>query len=297
MFIIARESLYAIRTQQAYLRLPGIVTRIATRTVLFTGVPSDHLSSEETIRRIFPSVKTVWLVSDTEELDDLIEDREKCIQKLEAALVKSSKKGNDRKRKNDKKNDREKQEDIVHWVGEQKQPTHRLRPIIGKKVETIDYCQHHISELNTEIEKQQRAHRENRMDHVSAVFIEFSCVEAAEAAFLKTKAGNFTQYSARDIGLRPDAVIWKNLGMGTAQRKIRGVIVVLMICLMILFWGPFTAFVGALSNINSLTNRVPFLGFINAIPGWILGVVTGLLPTILLAVLMILVPVIMRGKW
>jgi len=41
---------------------------------------------------------------------------------------------------------------------------------------------------------------------------------------------------------------------------------------------------------------VPFLAWIDSIPGPILGVVTGLLPTILLAVLMALVPIICRCK-
>lgn len=43
--------------------------------------------------------------------------------------------------------------------------------------------------------------------------------------------------------------------------------------------------------------EVPFLGFINKIPGVILGVVTGLLPSILLSVLMALVPIVCRCKF
>jgi hypothetical protein len=60
---------------------------------------------------------------------------------------------------------------------------------------------------------------------------------------------------------------------------------------MIIFWAIPVAFVGALSNINYLTNKVHFLSFINKIPTVILGLVTGLLPTILLAVLMAVVPI------
>lgn len=43
-----------------------------------------------------------------------------------------------------------------------------------------------------------------------------------------------------------------------------------------------------------MTDKVPFLGFINDIPHVVLGVVTGLLPVILLSVLMSLVPIIMN---
>lgn len=52
--------------------------------------------------------------------------------------------------------------------------------------------------------------------------------------------------------------------------------------------------IGAISNINYLTNKVQFLSFINKIPPVILGVVTGLLPVVALAVLMALVPIICR---
>ena len=51
---------------------------------------------------------------------------------------------------------------------------------------------------------------------------------------------------------------------------------------------------GAITNINYLTNKVAFLSFINKIPKVILGVVTGLLPVVALAVLMALVPIICR---
>jgi hypothetical protein len=55
--------------------------------------------------------------------------------------------------------------------------------------------------------------------------------------------------------------------------------------------------VGSISNINYLTDKVHFLSFINDIPKVILGVVTGLLPAILLSVLMSLVPVVCRCKY
>lgn len=54
------------------------------------------------------------------------------------------------------------------------------------------------------------------------------------------------------------------------------------------------AFVGAVSNINYLTTVAPFLSFINKCPKVILGVITGLLPTIMLAVLMALLPIYLR---
>ena len=66
------------------------------------------------------------------------------------------------------------------------------------------------------------------------------------------------------------------------------------IALLIIFWTIPVAVVGAISNISYLTTKVPFLGFINDIPPFILGVVTGLLPSVMLAVLMAVVPIFCR---
>jgi len=63
---------------------------------------------------------------------------------------------------------------------------------------------------------------------------------------------------------------------------------------MIIFWAVPVAFVGTISNINYLTNKLPWLGWILDIPPVILGVVTGLLPSVLLAVLMALLPIVLR---
>jgi Calcium-dependent channel, 7TM region, putative phosphate len=52
--------------------------------------------------------------------------------------------------------------------------------------------------------------------------------------------------------------------------------------------------VGIISNVNFLTQKVTFLRFIDSIPPVILGVVTGLLPVIMLAVLMALLPIWLR---
>lgn len=60
-----------------------------------------------------------------------------------------------------------------------------------------------------------------------------------------------------------------------------------------IFWSIPVAVIGAISNIDQLTDTVPFLSFIQDIPQVVRGVVTGLLPVILLAILMALVPIIL----
>lgn len=98
----------------------------------------------------------------------------------------------------------------------------------------------------------------------------------------------------RYIGLDPTQVIWSNLRIKWWERIIRYTGTIAFITAMIIFWGIPTAVVGAISNINFLTQKVPFLRFINSVPQFILGVITGFLPALLLSVLMALVPIILR---
>ena len=69
------------------------------------------------------------------------------------------------------------------------------------------------------------------------------------------------------------------------------------VVVMIIFWAIPVAFVGTISNINYLTNKLHWLRWILDIPPAVLGVITGLLPSILLAVLMALLPIILRCRF
>jgi hypothetical protein len=64
---------------------------------------------------------------------------------------------------------------------------------------------------------------------------------------------------------------------------------------MIVFWAIPVAFVGLISNITYLESYT-WLHWLTYIPSWIMGVISGLLPAVMLSILMSLVPVVMRRK-
>ena len=101
----------------------------------------------------------------------------------------------------------------------------------------------------------------------------------------------------RYIGLEPTQVIWSNLRIKWWERLIRYSATIAFVIALIVFWAIPTAVVGTISNINYIVNKVPFLGFIEDVPSWILGVITSLLPTVLMSVLMALLPIILRCKF
>lgn len=272
-----------------------VASRISARTVLFTNVPTDQ-RSEEALRAAFGQVRHVWLAADAKELEDLAKDSDKTSMKLEGAEVKFCKTATKAYSKDQAQSQTSKDvEDPMRWADTKKRPTHRLK-YVGKKVDSIDWCREHLSTILPEIESQQALYYRGAVQTISAAFIEFETVGAAEAAFRNAGYQRREKMVARAVGVRPAEVVWDNLGMSQAQRKARHLIADLLIVGLLFIWAPLTVFIGALSNIQYLTNKVPFLSFILKVPSPILGIITGLIPVVLLAVLMMLVPILMRSK-
>lgn len=288
MFVIGRETLYLAKVRQAYLLSTWSASRISQRTVLFTNVPKKYLSLEA-IHKLFPSIAQVWLVPDVGELEDDMEELEKIVPKLEASEIKFMKKVNKKQNKKAAEKDGEFEEGL--------RPTHRLKPLIGKKVDSIQQYRHDIKELLPKIQIAQKSHIAGKENLMSAVFIEFDTMAAAQAAAVHNEHRRPTNdMTTGQMGVIPDEIVWKNLGMSSKNRFSRKLVATLAISLLILFWSIPVAIVGIISNVPYLTENVPFLAWIDDIPSVILGVVTGLLPTIMLAILMALVPVICRCK-
>ena len=293
MVMIARETMYFINLRQAYLLAPQNATRISSRTVLFTDVPKTTLPR---LRRMFQGVERMWEANDCHDLKKLIEDRDEMITKLEKAEIQLSKQANKKGRKT-KHSEIENKDDTDRLIDSKTRPTHKLKRLIGKKVDTIEWASRELPALLEDIQKVQLKHRsKENTEFTGAVFVQFDTQRAAQTTFQSTTHESPLKMTPRCIGVPPNQVIWNNLGMNGYKRVIRGFIALGCIVLLIMFWSIPVAFVGALSNINYLTDRVPFLSFLERMPRVVLGVVTGLLPTLLLALLMHLVPVIFRSK-
>lgn len=102
--------------------------------------------------------------------------------------------------------------------------------------------------------------------------------------------------SPRYIGLDPTQIVWANLRIKWWERVIRYTVTVAFVIALIVFWAIPTAVVGVISNVDFLTNKVFFLTWLKEVPGWIMGVISGLLPVVAMSILMALVPIIMRRE-
>ncbi|OQU94446.1 hypothetical protein CLAIMM_00801 [Cladophialophora immunda] len=314
-FLVTREMIYYINLRQAYLLSPLYASRISSRTVLFQAVPNEY-ANEAKIRRMFgDELKNVWVASDAKKLEEMVEERYKTCIKLETAETKLIKSANDARLKSSKGKNAapelptasydvdeyaaESGAAAARWVRPKDRPTHRLKLLIGQKVDTINWCREEIARLNPLIEAEQDKYRAGEAVPKNAVFVEFWNQTQAQSAFQMVTHHQPLHMSPRVVGLSPEEVVWSNLGITWKTITVRNVISLGFIAALIVFWSIPVAVVGSISQISYLTEVVHFLRFINNCPKVILGVITNLLPVVMLSILMSLVPVIMRfmGKF
>ncbi len=303
--MIARETIFYINLRQAYLLSPLYANRISSRTVLFTSVPDDYLN-ESKLRRMFgKAVKNVWIANECDVLQSLVEERDKVAFKLEAAEVKLIKQAAKARAKAIKKgtapddeagaeSNGESGSVAARWVPPKQRPTHRVQFLIGKKVDTINWCRAELERLVPQINALQAKYRAGEAGFVCSVFVEFYNQSEAQAAFQSLSHHQPLHMAPRFIGVDPEQIIWENLKINWASRVVRNIITTGFVVLLIIFWSIPVGAVGALSNLKSLTDKLKWLRFILDIPPVILGLVQGLLPAVLLAVLMALLPIILR---
>lgn len=203
--MITREHIFYINLRQAYFYSPAYASRISSRTVLFTAVTENYLNKDK-IRTMFglEKVKNVWIASDTKELEEKVKERDGAAMKLEGAetqlIVMANKARNKALKKQGSVEDGPANETVgqfdgesgsvaAKWVEAKKRPTHRLKPLIGKKVDTINWARSEIERLNPEIAELQAQHRAGDAKLVSSVFVEFYKQADAQLAYQSGMSG------------------------------------------------------------------------------------------------------------
>lgn len=315
MYMITRETIYYINLRQAYLVSPLYANRISSKTVLFTSVP-DHYLDEGVLKEIFgkKDIVRIWIPRQTKELEEAVEKRDKLVVQLENAETKLIRKADGNRRKDIKEKEKAQKkgqrpaaaDDEIQlrdlksttdpaekWLKEEERPMHRLH-YLGKKVDTIDWCREELSKVIPEIESLRNDHRGGKGKCMNSVFIQFQGLKEAQAAYQSLTHHSPLHMAPRYTGMTPNELNWTTFRIRWWERVIRNLGVVGIITAMIIFWSFPVAFVGALSSLDSLLKILPFLGFLRNLPLSLQGVVTGLLPSVLLALLFWLLPIVLR---
>ena len=136
--------------------------------------------------------------------------------------------------------------------------------------------------------------RPERFNAMNSAFIQFNTQLAAHMACQSVASHQSMYMTPRYIETAPEDVIWGNMQLVWWQRLIRVYAINGAIAALVVFYAIPTAFVGSISNITYLTNLLPWLRFIYNLPTQILGLITGLLPAVMLAIWLSLLPYILR---
>ncbi|KAL2872564.1 putative DUF221 domain protein [Aspergillus lucknowensis] len=164
--------------------------------------------------------------------------------------------------------------------------------LVGKKVDTIDYCRKEVARLNLEIEVDQQ-HPE-RFPLMNSAFIQFNHQVAAHMACQAVSHHVPKQMAPRTVEISPDDVIWDNMSIKWWERYLRTFGILAIVIGMVIGWAFPVAFTGLLSQLSYLEDAFTWLSWISDMPEWFISAVQGILPPLFLAILMAILPLLLR---
>lgn len=227
----------------------------------YVGNSSGELDSEGSIRR-------VWIPRKIKEIHKLWEEREKEVTRLEGGVGKLVKLANKnyRKGKTPEKAgtyDSERSSNMVdRFVAPNKRPTWKqgLLGLIGQKM-TLETSPVYIREHNEQIESL-RANEES-YEKTNTAFIRFdSQADAHSFARLASSIDKKLRLVDAAIEVVPEDVEWTNMSINPYQRKVRKIISWALTIGLIIVWAVPVAFVGIVSNVDTLCSTAPWLAWI-----------------------------------
>ncbi|KAF8714086.1 hypothetical protein HU200_028085 [Digitaria exilis] len=137
-------------------------------------------------------------------------------------------------------------------------PTHRtgLLGLIGKKVDTIEYCSEQIKELLPKLEAEQKTTLREKQQRAAIVI--FNSRSAAASASQTLHAQVFDKWTVMEAP-EPRQIIWPNLPRKIYERQIRQAVVYTIVFLIVCFYIiPITA-ISAVTTLENLREKLPFL--------------------------------------
>ncbi|KAI0764620.1 DUF221-domain-containing protein [Trametes elegans] len=214
-------------------------------------------------------------------------------------------------------------------VPKNKRPTHRLPvaswmpfslPLLGKKVDSIEWARQELAETNQALREARRTLARDVMkttnlpeagtNHPDALkadagtsqtypplnsaFVLFNSQIAAHMAAQTLTHHLPYRMATKNVGVAPEDVLWSNLNMNPYEARIRTAIGWAITVGLIIVWAIPVAFIGAVSNIHSLCATYSWLAWLCDLPDVIVGIISGILPPALLAVLNMLLPIVLR---
>ncbi|KAF8750313.1 hypothetical protein RHS01_09454 [Rhizoctonia solani] len=262
---------------------------------------------------------------------NLVATAQKLHRKHNLALAKAAKKGQDITTVKPPVPDADLENAAVadRYVPRSQRPTHRLPPFkwlpfglpfMGEKVDTIEWARKEVVESEKLLSEGRRKLAEDRSNvgvdmnenypPLNSAFILFNQQIGAHMAAQITIHNQPYRMAEKYTEVAPADVIWGNLGINPYEAQIRRAISYAATAGLIIFWaipGTFSnwrywlelmGFVsllrGIVSNVAQLCVRFSWMRWLCELPDPVVGIISGILPPVALAILMMLLPIVLR---
>ncbi|CAE6446736.1 unnamed protein product [Rhizoctonia solani] len=174
-------------------------------------------------------------------------------------------------------------------------PMHRLGwvPFVGEKVDTFVWCKTEIARLNDEISQKRKVLAECE-PHGSA-FVQCNLQMGAHVLAQCVSYHEPLKMSQKWIEVSPDDIIWDNIDDGAYEVRSRYVLSWVLTFAVIALWFIPTTFAGILSNVDQLCSKAEWLQWVCRLPDVVQGIIQGVLPPAVIAILFLLLPIYLRA--
>ncbi|XP_020183205.1 CSC1-like protein ERD4 isoform X1 [Aegilops tauschii subsp. strangulata] len=170
-------------------------------------------------------------------------------------------------------------------------PTHKtgFLGLIGKKVDTIEYCNEQIKDFLPKLEDERKSALSEKQQRAAFVF--FNSRAAAASASQTLHAQMFDEWTVAEAP-EPREVIWANLPRKIYDRHTRQTVVYLIVFVTVAFYMiPITA-ISAVTTLEKLREKLPFLKVVVDQP-FVKTVLQAYLPQIALIVFLAVLPTLL----
>ena len=169
--------------------------------------------------------------------------------------------------------------------------TSRWKQLFGPRVDTIHYCRSKIVQCSLDIERDKL--RPYAFPPLNSAFVHFNhrLSDPLSILILATQSPSFWTIKQ---GATHGDIIWANLPIRPWERCIRTVTVYFLFAGLIFGYALPVTITGALSQIAYLVGIIPELAWLETLPSWMVPAIQGILPPIMLALWISLVPIALR---
>ncbi|KAM0841614.1 hypothetical protein ACQ4PT_058901 [Festuca glaucescens] len=170
-------------------------------------------------------------------------------------------------------------------------PTHKtgFLGLIGKKVDTIEYCNEKIKELLPKLEEEQKNTLSEKQQR--AAIVVFNSRAAAASASQTLHAQMFDKWTVTEAP-EPREIIWSNLPVKIYDRNTRRSVIYFIVFLTVFFYLIPISAISAVTTLEKLRQKLPFLKVVVDQP-IVKTVLQAYLPQLALIVFLALLPALL----